>query len=220
MALRVIAGLLSLAWFCYASSNSSNLIENAQALYKRTDYNGSLRLLISDAAPGPETYELLGKNYFMLGDYRAATQSFEKALSLKPQSSEYELWLGRAYGKRAETAGWFLAAPNASKARQHLEKASLLDAHNAEASNDLFDYYLNAPEFLGGGLEKAEKIARQIAVERPAEHHFELAQIAERRKNYPEAEAHLQKAIELAPGQIGRTLDLARYLARRGRIVE
>ena len=30
-----------------------------------------------------------------------------------------------------------------------------LDPHNGEATGDLFDYYLNAPGMLGGGLDKA-----------------------------------------------------------------
>jgi Flp pilus assembly protein TadD len=192
----------------------------AEALYQHTDYQASLRILSVDTAPDAASYALMGKNHFMLGDYREATQLFEKALSLNPRSSEYELWLGRAYGKRAETGGWLTAPSNASKARQHFEKAAALDAHNAEALNDLFDYYLNAPGFLGGGLEKAEAVAQQITATRPAEYHFELAQIAERRKQYAEAENHLRRAMELAPGQVGRVLDLARYLARRERVAE
>lgn len=192
----------------------------AEALYEQTDYQSSLRILSVDPAPDAASLALMGKNHYMLGDYREATQLFEKALSRNPRSSEYELWLGRAYGKRAETGGWLMAPSNASKARQHFEKAAALDAHNAEALNDLFDYYLNAPGFLGGGLEKAEAAARQIAANRPAEYHFELAQIAERRKQDAEAEDHLRRAMELAPGQVGRVLDLARYLARHGRVAE
>jgi Flp pilus assembly protein TadD len=198
----------------------SGISSEAETLYQHTDYRASLTVLSAEPVPGAATYALMGKNHFMLGDYRQATQFFEKALSLNPQSSEYELWLGRAYGKRAETGGWLRAPANASKARQHFEKAAALDAHNAEALNDLFDYYLNAPGFLGGGLEKAEAAARQIAATRPAEYHFELAQIAERRKQYADAEDHLRRAMELAPGQVGRVLDLARYLARHGRVAE
>src|SRR5580658_403599 len=192
----------------------------AEALYEHTDYQASLRILNVETDPGAASFALMGKNHFMLGDYRHATEFFEKALALNPRSSEYELWLGRAYGKRAETGTWLLAPANASKARQHFEKAVALDAHNAEALNDLFDYYLNAPGILGGGLDKAEAVARQIAAARPPEYNFELAEIAERRKQYAEAEDHLRRAMELAPGQVGRVLDLARFLARRGRIAE
>jgi Flp pilus assembly protein TadD len=108
----------------------------------------------------------------------------------------------------------------ASKARQHLEKAVALDPHGSEAKNDLFDFYLNAPGFLGGGFDKAEEIARSIATERPPESEFEQAQIADRRKDYSAAEAHLRRALELAPTQPGRVVDLARYVAKRGRFPE
>jgi Flp pilus assembly protein TadD len=217
MNMRILPSLCLLIW---PACSWSAMPSEAEALYQHTDYHASLRILGVERAPDAATCALMGKNHFMLGDYRQATQFFEKALALNPRSSEYELWLGRAYGKRAETGGWLAAPANASKARQHFEKAAALDAHNAEALNDLFDYYLNAPGMLGGGLEKAEAAARQIAATRPAEYHFELAQIAERRKQYPEAEDHLRRAMELAPSQVGRVLDLARYLAKRGQLAE
>jgi tetratricopeptide (TPR) repeat protein len=84
----------------------------------------------------------------------------------------------------------------------------------------LFDFYLNAPGFLGGGTEKAEAIAHRIEHERPAEYHHEMALLADHRKQYADAIVHLRKAIELAPREVGRTLDLARYFARLGRVEE
>ncbi len=211
---------LSLLCLLIAPAGAWAASNEAESLYQHTDYEASLKVLSVETQPDAASYALAGKNYFMLGDYGHATQFFEKALALDPRSSEYELWLGRAYGKRAETGSWLTAPSNASKARQHFEKATALDAHNAEALNDLFDYYLNAPGILGGGLDKAEAAARRIAETRPAEYHFELAEIAERRRQFSEAEDHLRRAMELAPAQVGRVLDLARYLARRGRIAE
>jgi Flp pilus assembly protein TadD len=215
--MRILTALCLLAT---AACASPDMLREATAFYEHTEYEASLKILYADTAPGAGNYILMGRNYFMLGDYERASRSFEKALLLSPNSSECELWLARTYGKRAETGGWLMAAPNASKARQHFERAAALDPHNPEALNDLFDYYLNAPEILGGGLDKAETIARRIADERPAESNFELAQIAERRKQYQEAEARLRQAMALAPAQVGRVLDLARYLAKHGRVTE
>jgi Flp pilus assembly protein TadD len=113
-----------------------------------------------------------------------------------------------------------MAGVHALKARQYLERAVALDPHNREARNDLFDFYLNAPGFLGGGLEKAAASAQTIATERPAEYEFEEAQLADRRKDYRAAEAHLRRAMELAPTEAGRIVDLARYVAKRGRLQE
>ncbi|HTB17301.1 MAG TPA: tetratricopeptide repeat protein [Bryobacteraceae bacterium] len=203
-----------------AAAASQDVVRRAGAFYQRTEYQDSLHVLAEDPAPGAEAYLLSGKNYFMLGDYRRAIEFFEKAVALSPNNSDYELWLGRAWGRRAETSGWLAAGMHASKVRQCFERAVALDPHNHEAKNDLFSFYLDAPGFLGGGIEKAEAIAKSIAKERPPESEFEQAQIAERRKDYPAAEAHLRRAMELAPTEAGRIVDLARYVAKRGRLAD
>jgi len=212
--MRILAGCLFLVCSLRASPD---VVGRAEALYQQTEYRSSLHVLEGDPIPDAATFELSGKNYFMLGDYDKAAKLFEKARALAPAVSDYSLWLGRAYGRRAETETWLLAPAHASKARQWLENAVALDPRNHEAMNDLFDYYLSAPGFMGGGAEKAEAIARRIEHERPAEYHHELSQLADRRKHYDDAVMHLRKAMELAPGESGRVLDLARYLAKIGR---
>jgi Flp pilus assembly protein TadD len=219
--MRLFTGFALLAVACAASATGSpDVVLRASALYEHTQYEDSLRVLAADPTPDGAAYLLTGKNYFMLGDHKRATDFFEKALALSPNNSDYELWLGRAWGRRAETSGWLMAGVHASKARQCFERAVALDPHNREAKNDLFDFYLNAPGFLGGGMEKAEAIAKSIANERPPESEFEEAQLADRRKDYAAAEAHLRRAMELAPGEAGRIVDLARYVAKRGRLKE
>jgi len=215
--MRVLSCFLLLGATAWASPD---VVRRASALYRSTDYTGSIRVLEQDPAPDAAGYLLSGKSYFMSGDYKKAIEFFERALAISPANSEYELWLGRAWGRRAETGGWLLAASHASKARQCFEKAVALDPGNREAKNDLFTFYLNAPGFLGGGMEKAEAVARSIAHERPAQYEFEEAEIADKRKDYAAAEAHFRRAMELAPTEPGRVLDLARYLAKRGRLKE
>ena len=122
-------------------------MRRASALYQHTAYEDSLHVLAEDPTPDSAVYLLSGKNYFMLGDYKRATEFFEKALALSPGNSDYELWLGRAWGRRAETSGWLMAGMHASKARQCFEKAVALDPHNREAKNDLFDFYLERARF-------------------------------------------------------------------------
>jgi Flp pilus assembly protein TadD len=199
---------------------ASDVVRRAEALYQHTDYAASLRVLADDPAPEAANYLLAGKNHFMSGDYKKAVELFEKFLVMSSQSSEGELWLGRAWGRRAETSSWVMAASHATKARQSFEKAVALDPRNHEAKNDLFDYYLNAPGMLGGGMEKAEAEARSIAAERPPEYEFEEAQISEKRKDFKTAEVHLRRAMELAPAEAGRVVDLARFLAKHGRFNE
>lgn len=193
-------------------------LSRAEDLYRHTDYRASLSL--ASEVGGANANFLIGKNYFMLGDYKKACEAFEHALAAEPRNSDFALWLGRGYGRRAETSSPFVAPRYASKARGFFERSVALDPNNEEALNDLFDYYLEAPGFLGGGYDKAERIAQQIAAHNPAEGHFAQAQLADRRKQFDTAEEQLRRAADLAPHQVGRLLDLARYLARHGRIAE
>jgi Flp pilus assembly protein TadD len=166
----------------------------------------------------PAVHELAGKSWFALAEYKKAQQSFEKAAALSPGSSACHHWLGKAYGRRAETSNPFSAPLLASKARQEFEKAVQLDGRNAEAINDLFSYYLEAPGFLGGGLDKAESLARRIEALDKVEYHYALAQIAEKRKEFKTAEFHFRTAFTLAPKSVGRAIDLARFLSKQGRL--
>jgi Flp pilus assembly protein TadD len=195
-------------------------LRRAQDLYNRTEYKASLAILSRVASQDAKVEALLGQDYFMLGEYKKATDHLQQAFSLEPSNSEYAHWLGRTYGRRAETSGPFTAPGNASKARQYFERAVELDAHNGEALNDLFDYYLQAPGFLGGGFDKASEVAKKIAALDAAEGHFAQAQLADKRKQFDAAEQQLRRAMELAPRQVGRVLDLARYLARHGQYQE
>ncbi len=199
---------------------SREFVERAQRLYQKTDYRAALSVLEKDPAPDAATFALTGKNYFMLENFDKATQFLEKARDLAPNVAEYHLWLGRAYGRRAENANVFAAPGRAGKARQELEAAVSLAPNDIDAVNDLFDYYLGAPGFLGGGIDKAEAIARRFERDRPDEYQHELALLADHKKQFPEALAHLKKAWELAPGDLGRALDVARYQAKLGRLDE
>lgn len=192
----------------------------AHELFLRTEYNKSLEVLLPLPSPDAATLQLIGQNYFQLTEYRQATEYLEKAATRNPSSAECALWLGRAYGRRAETSNPFTAPGHASKARQMFEKAVALDPSNRDAIADLFDYYLEAPGFLGGGQDKAEALAAKVAAKDPAEGHYYLAQLADRRKQYDSAERHLRSALELAPRQAGRFIDLAKFLSMRGRARE
>jgi tetratricopeptide (TPR) repeat protein len=192
----------------------------AHELYQRTDYAGSLRELLGTSERDAAVHLLMGQDYYGLAEYKQATDSLEKAVALAPANAECVLWLGRAYGRRAETSNPFSAPGFASKSRQMFEKAVALDPANREAVGDLFDYYLGAPGFLGGGENKAESLAAKVAQRDAAEGHYYQAQLDDRRKEYDSAEKHLRAALELAPRQVGRVVALARYLSAHGRAKE
>ena len=199
---------------------SSAELEHARKLYQYTDYDGSLLILQKIQQKDGPVYLLIGQSYYMQGDYKKATENLEKAVAVEPGNSDSVLWLGRAYGRRAETSSPFTAPANASRARQNFEKAVQLNPRNMEALSDLFEYYLEAPGFMGGGLDKAVNIATQIAAIDAVEGHWAQARLAEKRKQFGSAEEHLQRAAQMAPQQVGRLIDLAKFLAKQGRYQE
>lgn len=195
-------------------------LRRATELYHRTQYEQARRILQPVMGTDPAAYALAGKCLFMQEKYRQASEMFEKAIHLNGLNASYYHWLGRAYGRRAESGNPLVAPHYASKARQMFEQAVEMDPQNGEAINDLFSYYLDAPGFLGGGLDKAEALLPKIKAVDPAEYHYAVAQLAQKRKEFHTAEQQLKRAAELAPRQIGRLLDVAKFLARQGRFNE
>ena len=197
---------------------STTELERARKLFAHAQYREVITALASesktDQAP---VLELIGKSHFMMGDFKKSAEFFERAVAAGPDSSRLHHWLGKAYGRRAETSNPLFAPGLASKARQSFEKAVSLDGKNIEAINDLFSYYIEAPGFLGGGLDKAAGLTKRIEAIDPVEYHYALAQLAEKRKEFNQAEMHLRRAVDLAPRQAGRIIDLARFLSQHGK---
>jgi len=206
--------------FALAASARTPEWDRAHQLYQRTEYTQALKILDRVSAKDADDYQLAGECHFMLGDYKQAGEAFEKALDLAPGSSELHRLLGNVYGRRAETGSVFTAPGNARKAHQYFEKAVELDPNNREAVANLFEYYLEAPGVLGGGIDKAESLIKRIAtLDMPAGYHAQ-AELERKRKRYEAAEAQLRRAVELAPRQVGRLIDLAKFLSERGRVKE
>lgn len=210
------------AFLALASLQAADL-DKVQKLYDRTQYDAALKLLLAESADTSHHGAVqfwIGKTYFMQGEFRKSADFFQKAIEQQPDNSEYFHWLGKAYGRLAETSNMFAAPGYANRARQNFEKAVLLNQKNIEAVNDLFEYYLDAPSFLGGGVDKAAKLANLIAAVDQSEYHWALATIAEHRKQFDTAEEHFRRAMEMAPQRMGRVIDLARFLSKQGKVQE
>jgi Flp pilus assembly protein TadD len=218
MSFRLVGlGLVALVAGAFQGTSS---LQDAQKMFRRTNFNGVIELLKPVANQEAAAASLTGQSYLMLGNTGKSVEFLNRAVDLEPGNALYHLWLGRAYGRKAET-DFPLAAPrDASKARAQLEKALELDPNSADATDDLFEFYLQAPGFLGGGFDKAARMAEKIEQRDPAEGEFAKARLAEERKDYSSAEALLRRAVELAPKQPRRLLDLAVFLSKRGRYAE
>ncbi|HLK51501.1 MAG TPA: tetratricopeptide repeat protein [Bryobacteraceae bacterium] len=215
--MRILTVSLAAAWSIFAAGSE---FERAKQLYEITEYTDSLKILQAIQPKDAAVYALMGRDYLMSGEFKKATDALEKAVAAEPNNSDYVLWLGRAYGRRAETSNPLSALGHASKARQYFERAAQLNPKNIEALNDLLEYQMEAPGFMGGGLDKAKNTIARISQVDPSEGHWAQSTLDEKRKEYGSAEEQLRRALELAPQQVGRLTDLARFLSKQGRYQE
>ncbi len=169
-----------------------------------------------------EAWHLLGRSFYAMGRWDDAINATRQAVTLKPDSSDYHLWLGRAYGQKAEASSWhwWTAISFAGKARTEFEKAVELDATNVGAQSDLAEFYAEAPGIVGGGKDKARRQADVLAKHDAAAAHWIRGLLAEKDKDIKTAEQEYRAAITESGGDGGRWLDLAAFFRRSGRITE
>jgi tetratricopeptide (TPR) repeat protein len=134
-----------------------------------------------------------------LRDEKGAVQTLERAAGTHPQNVELQLWLGRAYGQRAIHASVFEQPSLAARTRKAFERASTLDPENLEARWALVQYYLRAPNVLGGSPAKAREEAREIEKRDALRGVRAWGRIAEHEKRWVEADQIYEKATRDFP---------------------
>ena len=164
-----------------------------------------------------ENFNLLCRAYYAVQDYDNAIRNGERAVQLNPNDSYYQLWLGRAYGEKASRSGALTAFSLARKTVAAFEKSLQLDPSNWRARRDLAEYYVEAPGIVGGGKDKARRIADQVAGSDPQTADWIRAIIAMDDKNYGEAERQFRAAISASGNQGTMWLELARLYKNQQR---
>jgi tetratricopeptide (TPR) repeat protein len=219
MNLRITLSLLIVFLFPprdYAASTPRDLLAAGRV-------DDALQLLQQQVARSPtdaEAYNLLCRAYLMLDELERGIEACERARNLEPQKGLYQLWLGHAYGKKAEHAGAFSALGLAKKVRVSFERAVQLDPRSWEARSVLAEFYVEAPAFVGGGKDKAREQADAIQPLNPAIAHQVLAKIAEKDKDMALAEREYRAAITASHSGAFAWFELANFLFHAGRLDE
>ena len=121
---RAWAGLCKTYLGKYQFTKSSEDFVSAETACHRT-------LTLDESTPG--IFEALGKLYIASGQYDKATESYESALVLAPQSVEGLMGLGNALARRGET----------QRAEEYLKRAIETDIGYWKAHNALATFYFN-----------------------------------------------------------------------------
>ena len=94
--------------------------------------------------------------------YEDAVRMLEAILQNHADCARCAHLLGKSYGRLAQRANWVSAMGLARKTCSALELAVRLDPEDEGAVEDLLRYYHAAPEFLGGGADKAKLMEQRL----------------------------------------------------------
>jgi tetratricopeptide (TPR) repeat protein len=209
---------------CLAVLTSTAAAQSPQELItagRTDDAIQSLQQQIAGSAANAETHNLLCRAYFQLEEWDHAISSCERAITLEPKNSRYHLWLGRAFGEKADKAGFLSAAGLAKRVHTEFERAVELDPKSWEARTDLAEFYVEAPGIVGGGKDKAQGQADALASLKPTMQHYIQGRIAEKNnKDNVAAEHEYQAAIEASQGGAHAWLNLALFYRHTNRLNE
>ena len=207
-------GLLAVAATCAHTQTATDPLAKANASLQAGEADQALALLNS-LPSSAEVHNLKCRVQFELEHWDTAGDECEQAVDIDGQNSMYHMWLGRALGERAERASFVSAFSLAKKVRTEFEAAVRLNPRNAEALADLGEFYSSAPGVVGGGMDKAEKIATQLDSVDQARARELRGRIAESRKDYETAEREFKQAIAVSQHPAPQWMTLASYYRRR-----
>ena len=193
-------------------------LEAGRRAYEASDYARAIQALQAAAAKDQQNGDvqlLLAKSYLELQEHDPAIKSAERAVAIDGQNSVYHEWLGRAYGEKADHAGWFSAISLAKKTHKEFEMAVELDAKNYSARQALIEFDCSAPGLVGGGEDKALSQIRQLAEMDAAEGHYAAGNCRRQKKDFAAADDEFTKALESNPKSAELIYDIGDYALRR-----
>jgi tetratricopeptide (TPR) repeat protein len=177
----------------------------------------ALDQVLTSEPQNAQAHNLRCRIYLQEQRWNEAVKSCQAAVKLAPGNSDFHLWLARAMGEKADRVSFITAFKMAKQIHQEFETAARLDPHNADALSDLGEFYIEAPAIVGGGLDKATKVAQQLDAFAPDRAHYIRARMAEGRKDYAAAEEEYKAAIAGAKDPAGAWIDLASFYRHRQR---
>jgi tetratricopeptide (TPR) repeat protein len=213
-----IAFLLMAIGVCSLAASAAPAPETLLAQGRVDDAINTLENKLSSAPDDAHAHNLLCRAYFIVDNWDAAAKACQQAVSLQPSNSDFHLWLGRVYGEKANHSNFFSAAGLAKKTHSEFETAVRLDPNNLEARADLAQFDVEAPGIVGGGKDKAQEQAGEIAKLDLAQGELVQAWIAEKDKDLSSAEDHFRAAVKLSHGKPGAWLNLAQFYRRTGQV--
>ena len=198
-----LAALLSLAPPALAAQSAPTADEGVR-LFNAKQYERAGAVFRPLAAGGKNAVAeyYLGRIDLESNRAEAATEHLERAVALDGKSSDYHLWLGHAYGTRAQHSNVFGQAMLAPKAKGEFERAVELDPRNIDARAALMQFYAIAPGVMGGSVDKAREQVQAVKQINPYRGALMAINFDRQTNNSAALEADLRAALAAYPDSV------------------
>ena len=205
------------SFYISASGGEDETIPKAVQLFKESHFAEAKKIFQFFLKKEPNNSEVafyLGRIYFIEDSLEKSVEYLKKAVVLDGNNSENHHWLGIAYGQKAQKAGILKKAGLAKKMKKELEKALELDPDNVDAHFSLMQYYLYAPGFMGGSMDKAREQAEEIKKRASQKGHRAFVLVYEKDKRYDLAEKEYLAMIDADPGNLALQYEIGYWYQR------
>ncbi|MEO8620299.1 MAG: tetratricopeptide repeat protein [bacterium] len=158
---------------------------------------------IAKASPTDVTPVLyLGRIALAQGDNDEGIKQFEHCAAIDEKVADCHLWLGNALGNAAQRANKFKLPFLAKRTKREFDRAVELDPNSIDARSGVLQYYMLAPGFLGGSMDKAREQAAEVDKRSKLRGALAYGLLADHEKNAHDAEAAYQRAVAAAPDSV------------------
>lgn len=214
---------LALVGSVFAATAPSADLTAARELLRERKLAEAQAALEKLAVAEPQNLEVqfqLGELALRRDDPAVAVTHLEKAAALDPKSARVQKRLGDAHGTVAMKAPLFSKPGHAKKTLVAYERAVALDSNYVEGRLALFEFYRQAPGFMGGGYDKAFAQAQAIKALDPARGRVAFATLFAGEKQYEQAFAQFQEVLATNPDDYVAHYQIGRLAALTGREVD
>jgi Tfp pilus assembly protein PilF len=186
------------------SSSTGTLITQLKYDEARAEAQALLKKNASDDA----AMECMGSVFMAEGKSGSAVDWYEKAIKVNDTDARHHLLLGQALGTEAQHANTLRQPFLAKRVKSEFERTVALDPSLIDGHDGLLQFYLQAPGFMGGSLDKAKEQATAIGRLNALQGHYAMTMIAVHEQDFPRAERELQTAIAEAPDSLAAQYSL------------
>jgi len=158
--LRLLQILLFMILICINNLQANDNLEKGIQLLKNGQYDNAKEYFstkVTENGKDADANYYLGRTYLMLGDYDKAIEYLNTATELDNNVADYHYYLGHSLRIKAQNSNLIKQAWLAPNILKEFERTIELDSTHISAHIGVANFYLRAPSFMGGDIDKAQK---------------------------------------------------------------